>query len=69
MTPNEDGLHQCPICGTSSMMRQYRVRFVLEVDITDFSEIEAMERAIAAANGDLLNYIVDTKVIVENEEQ
>ena len=56
--PNTDGLDECASCGTSTMMRPYLVRFTIEVQVNDFTELGAIERATAMANGDLMSYVV-----------
>lgn len=56
--PNTDGLDQCASCGTSTMMRKYVVRFTVEVEVNEFTELQAVERALAIANGDLVTHIV-----------
>lgn len=58
LAPNTDGLDECANCGTSTMMRPYVVRFTIEVQVNEFTELQAIERALAMANGDLVTYIV-----------
>lgn len=58
LAPNTDGLDECANCGTSTMMRPYVVRFTIEVQVNEFTELQAVERALAMANGDLVTYIV-----------
>lgn len=68
MTPNDDGLDQCPVCGTGTMMKQYFVRFTVEVPVAEFSELEAVERALAIANGDIVTHIVGMQVGTQDNE-
>lgn len=58
MNANTDGWDECPICGTGNMAKQYLVRFTLEVPVVEFSEIEAIERAVASATGNIMEYLV-----------
>ena len=58
MTANDNGLDECHICGTGIMMKPYLVRLTLEIAVAEFSELEATERAIASATGNIMEYIV-----------
>ena len=39
-------------------MKPYLVRLTLEIAVAEFSELEATERAIASATGNIMEYVV-----------
>lgn len=65
---NTDGWDECPICGTSNMAKQYLVRFTLEIPSIDFTEVEAVEQAIAQATGNMMEYVVGVETGLLDDE-
>lgn len=62
LAPNNNATDECEVCGTSNTMRRHLVRFVLEVEVDEFNSTEAVQRALAIANSDILTHLVGMEV-------
>jgi|LauGreDrversion4_2_1035121.scaffolds.fasta_scaffold50606_8 hypothetical protein len=69
LAPNNNATDECEICGTSNTMRTHLVRLVLEVEVNEFNNTEAVQRALAIANGDIMTYLVGLEAGLLDDEE
>jgi non-canonical (house-cleaning) NTP pyrophosphatase len=50
-------------------MRTHLVRLVLEVEVNEFNSTEAVQRALAIANGDIMTYLVGLEAGLLDDEE